>query len=199
MVEFVLVAPILIILFVGIADFARVFNAGLIIDAAARDGAEHAAQEYLANPPGDQALTPTERLSVPAPAGASAFYDNLHLDAAKVICAETRQLPNTDFQSGSGNCSTWPAVGVCVHDGQDPGCGGSIAGFASPYPSECSQMNQGWSTSADSGERWVEVRVCYRFTSLLNLPLFSLGDFYLGRTRVFVIPCYFATGFGSCP
>jgi hypothetical protein len=33
---------------------------------------------------------------------------------------------------------------------------------------------------------------------VLGLPLFSLGDFYVQRTRSFTIPCYFATGFGGC-
>jgi hypothetical protein len=200
MVEFALVAPILIILFVGIADFGRVFNAGLIVEAAARDAAEHAAQEYLANPPGDPTTTPAVRLSVPAPPGDPTYYDSLHLDAAKVACIETQQLPNTDYQSLSGTCSNWPAVGVCIHDQAEPAghCGGQTTGFAWPYPSQCSQLSSPWPDPPGNGERWVEVRVCYHFTSILNLPLFSLGDFYVERSRVFTIPCYFATGFGPC-
>ena len=200
MTEFALVVPILIIMFVGVADFARVFNAGLIIEAAARDAAEHAAQEYLANPPGDPADNAATRLSTAAPPGVPAYYDGLHADAAKVACAETRQLPNSDYQSGSGTCATWPVVGVCIHDQAEPAghCGGQITGFPWPYPAECSQMNGPWPDPPGNGERWVEVRLCYKFTSLLNLPLFSLGDFYLERTRVFTIPCYFATGFGAC-
>jgi hypothetical protein len=196
-VEFALVIPILIVLFVGIADFGRIFNAGVIIEAAARDAAEHAAQSYLANPPGDLALTPSERLSVAAPRpGVATYYTDLRDDAGSVVCAETRQLPNTDYSGGA--CPTWPVVGVCVHDQADPDCGGTPAGFASP-PAECGELNATWLDPAPgNGERWVEVRVCYKFTSLLNLPLFSLGDFYVQRTRSFTIPCYFATGYGGC-
>ena len=40
--------------------------------------------------------------------------------------------------------------------------------------------------------------MCYRFSSILKLPMFEFGDIYLERTRSFIIPCYFATGFGGC-
>jgi hypothetical protein len=196
-VEFALVIPILLALFVGIADFGRIFNAGVIVEAAARDAAEHAAQKYLANPPGNPSLTPTERLSASVPAGVAAYYADLRDDAGSVVCAETRQLSNTDFSGGT--CPTWPVVGVCVHDQADPDCGDPPTGFRPP-PAECGELNSSWlDPPAGNGERWIEVRVCYKFTSLLNLPLFSLGDFYIQRTRSFTIPCYFATGFGGCP
>lgn len=197
LVEFAIVVPILLILFLGIADFGRVFNAGVIVEAAARDAAEHAAQKYLANPPGDPALTPAQRLALPVPTADPAYYADLRDDAGEVACAETRQLPNNDYSGGV--CPTWPVVGVCVHDGADPACGAGPAGFAAP-PTACGQLNAPWPDPAPSnGERWVEVRVCYKFTSFLKLPLFSMGDFYVERTRSFVIPCYFATGFGGCP
>lgn len=196
-VEFALVVPILIVLFVGIADFGRIFNAGVIVEAAARDAAEHAAQKYLANPPGDPSLTPAERLSAPVATGDPAYYADLREEAARVVCAETRPLPNNDYSGGT--CATWPVVGVCVHDQADPNCGATPAGFASPA-AECGALNDSWpDPPSGNGERWVEVRVCYKFTSLLNLPLFSLGDFYVQRTRAFPIPCYFATGYGGCP
>ncbi len=196
-VEFALVVPILVVLFVGIADFGRIFNAGVIVEAAARDAAEHAAQRYLADPPGDRSLTAAERLSVPPPVADPAYYAALRDDAARVACAETRQLPNNDFAGGT--CPTWPAVAVCIHDGADPSCGATPVGFAAP-PAGCTELNAPWPDPAPgNGERWVEVRVCYRFTALLSLPLFSLGDFHVQRTRSFTIPCYFATGFGGCP
>src|SRR5690554_6949879 len=60
-VEFTLVVPILLILFVAIADFGRIFAAGVAIEAATRDAAEATANEYLSNPPGP--------LDAPAPSG----------------------------------------------------------------------------------------------------------------------------------
>jgi len=197
MVEFTLVIPILVILFVGIADFGRIFNAGVIVEAAARDAAEHGSQKYLANPPGNPSDAPATRLASPAPSPDSSYYADIHSDAAKTVCAETQQLPNTDYTSGV--CPTWPVVGVCVHDGQDPTCGVPPSGFAPTYPSQCADLNLPWSNAVPAtGERSVEVRVCYKFTSLLRLPLFSLGDFYLEKSREFTIPCYFVTGYGPC-
>ncbi|HET7027389.1 MAG TPA: TadE/TadG family type IV pilus assembly protein [Candidatus Limnocylindrales bacterium] len=197
MVEFALVIPILVILFVGIADFGRIFNAGVIVEAATRDAAEHAAQKYIAAPPGNPSDPPAVRLAAPPPPADSSYYSDLHVDAAKAVCAESRQLPNADFSSGT--CATWPVVGVCVHDGADPICGVPPPGFAASHPAECGELDQPWDASAGSSERWVEVRTCYKFTALLRLPLFSLGDFYVQRTRSFAIPCYFATGYGGCP
>jgi TadE-like protein len=199
LVEFTLVIPILVILFVGIADFGRVFNAGVVVEGATRDAAEHGAQAYLANPPGNPSDPPATRLATSAPTPTdSTFYDAIHLQSARVACAETRGLPNADYDTSTGNCPTWPAVGVCVHDGQDPTCGAVPSGFGA-YPSGCTDLNGAWTNVPPvAGERAVEVRVCYEFTSLLRLPLFHLGDVYIQRTRVFTIPCYFATGFGQC-
>jgi len=195
--EFALVIPILIILFLGIADFGRIFNAGVVLEAATRDAAEHASQLYLADPPGDPSLTPAERLSAAVPSPDPAYYNDLRVDAARVLCAETRSLPNTDYSGGA--CPTWPVVAVCVHDGADPSCGATPSGFAPPT-TDCPQVGGAWpDPTPANGERWVEVRACYRFTSILKLPIFSFGDFYLERTRTFTIPCYFATGFGGCP
>lgn len=195
-VEFALVIPILLIIFVAIADFGRVFNAGVVLEAATRDAAEHAAQLYLADPPGNALQTPADRLSAPVGPADPAYYAAIRDDAARVACAEMKGLTNTDYAGGA--CATWPVVAVCVHDQADPGCGATAAGFAS-VPAVCGDLLNGWSNdSGSSGERWVEVRICYRFTTILDLPILDFGDFYLQRTRSFTIPCYFATGFGGC-
>jgi hypothetical protein len=193
--EFALIIPILLIILVGVADLGRVFNAGVVLEASARNAAEHAAQKYLADPPGDTSLEAAVRLAAPA-SGSSAYYGALRDDAARAACAEMRGQTNTDYVGGS--CATWPVVAVCIHDNADPNCGGTAAGFAA-IPPECTELLSGWSNaSGASGERWVEVRTCYRFTSLLRLPIFDFGDIYLQRARSFVIPCYFATGYGPC-
>ena len=46
LVEFALVLPMLLILLLGVADFGRVFQAGITLEAATRNAAEAAAQEY---------------------------------------------------------------------------------------------------------------------------------------------------------
>ena len=44
----------------------------------------------------------------------------------------------------------------------------------------------------------MEVRTCYRFTAILNAPLFNLGDFWIQRSNHFTVPCYFALGSDEC-
>jgi len=44
----------------------------------------------------------------------------------------------------------------------------------------------------------VEVRICYHFTPILQLPLLSFGSFWIEKTRTFTIPCYFALGEAEC-
>jgi hypothetical protein len=178
-VEFTLVVPILLVLFIAIADFGRIFAAGIAVEAATRDAAEAVANEYLSNPPGP--------LDSPAPSGNQPYYDNLHAYGQGVVCAELRGLPNTD-------CSGVPAVVICVHDGQDGACGSSTGNSAS-----CGDFTPAATNSQNSTtQRWVEVRTCYHFTPILQLPLFAFGDVWLQRTRNFTIPCYFVLGQDEC-
>lgn len=197
LVELGLVVPILLILVVAIADFGRIFATGVIIEAAARNAAELAANEYLSRPPGSDA-TPPVPLSAPAPTGVAAYYTSLHDQAARNVCAETQELPNSNFDPGTGKCIGMPFVMVCIHDSQDTSCSSETLG-ATP-PAECSEFIPA-PTNAHAGSgspRWAEVRVCYRFTSILDLPLVSFGTFWLQRTRSFVIPCYFVLGSQEC-
>ena len=193
--EFALLLPMLIVLFLGIADFARVFQAGVVTEASARDGAEVAALERLRNqPPPD---------TDPA---FDDYYRHLHDIAAQTTCAEARDLPNTTYTADDpgtlapddDTCANWPIIAVCVHDGQDPFCGDLAAGFTGTVPSQCSEITRAWDESVPSAVQSyaVEVRTCYRFTTLLNLnmslPLgwgLSLGDVYLQKTRTFVVDC----------
>ena len=91
LVEFALVLPMLLVLLLGIADFGRVFQAGIVTETAARNGAETAALERLRNKP------PT------TPSGLDAYYDNLHVVAASAACREARVLANTTFDAATGN------------------------------------------------------------------------------------------------
>ena len=189
LVEFALVVPIVFLLLVGIADLGRVFIAGVVLETAARDAAEKGAQEYVANPPGGAPL------NAPAPPGSGAYYGPFDDKVAATACLESAELPNTDVDSTDKKCKTWPIIRICVHDGQDVQCGQPISGYANAIPAECADMSSAWSNSQNgSAERWVEVRLCYRFTSILSTDLFHLGDIYLERRRQFIIPCYFQLG-----
>jgi len=190
MVEFALITPILIMLLVVVGDLGRIFASGIAIEAATRNAAEIGANEYLGNPPA--------ALDVPAPAGAAAYYAPLHQRIAAVVCAETAELPNAQFDSATRTCPGMPLIQICVHDSQDTECAAEAHGAT--IPAGCDAMaTPPVNTHAGSGTpRWIEVRVCYRFTALLQSPVLSFGDLWLQRTRTFVVPCYFALGAAEC-
>ena len=198
MVEFALVLPLLMILLLGIADFGRVFAAGITVEAAGRNGAEAVALERLHNPP----TTP----------GDPSYYQTLHELAAATVCHEARSLPNTTYDPGPPeSCPDMPVVAVCVHDGADPLCSeaDAVSGNTGGVPPECTQILDATNrTSAfpggDTSSKFVEVRVCYRFTTLFNLHLqlpwsaaLNLGDIWLERTRTFIVDCP-PLGTGAC-
>lgn len=192
MLEFALVLPILLMMFIAIADFGRIFAAMITLESATRNAAEAVANAYLANPPGGAGT-----LNLPAPAGDPTYYSGIHSVAARVVCNDMRGLPNTNFDAGTAACPDMPLVVVCVHDSQDTSCS-SLASPGSPTPpAECTGFSP-WPANDQGGAahprpRWVEVRTCYKFTAILNAPLFNLGDFWIQRSNHFTIPCYFAS------
>jgi hypothetical protein len=196
MVEFVLLLPMLLVLFLGIADFGRVFHAGIVVEAAARNAAEIVAEEYRRTPPGGS-------LSDPAPSpGNPDYYRPLHELGALTACSEMRSLPSTTYDSSTGECHVadtdpathdWmPVVLICIHDGQDPLCADPAFGATIPDP-ECSSLLTPITNSMEGGtedSRYVEVRVCYLFTTLIHLPILSVGDVWLQKDRVFTVADY---------
>jgi hypothetical protein len=200
LVEFALVVPIMVFLLVAVADFGRVFATGLTLEAAVRDAAEVASNDYLANPPGATA-TPPVPLTDPAPVGDPAYYGTIHQRIARTICAETSELPNSNFDSVTGDCVGMPLIMACIHDSQDTHCGNEA--YAQPIPGECTTMSApptNAQLSGPSGEkpRYVEVRTCYRFDAIVDLPGMPFTEVWLQRSRMFTIPCYYATGTAEC-
>lgn len=181
----------LLVLFFGVADFARVFQAGIAVEAAARNAAEAAAQEYLRLPPAP--------FPDPAPnPGDPAYYQRLHDLAASTLCAELRRLPNAGYDAGTDTCTQIVAL-VCIHDSADPACAATPNGVATPSTMPaCDEMSPA-PTPVQEAEtpvmRYVEVRVCYRFTTIFNLtelqlPLgwgISVGEIHLQRDRTFTV------------
>lgn len=211
LVEFAVVLPMLLILLLGVADFGRIFSAGITLEAAARNAAEAAALERLRTGP---SATP----------GEPAFYQRLHEIAAKAACAEARSLPNTTYvpddpattaideescpadftDTSTGNDG--PVIAVCVLDdvdplvagAEDPNCGGIQPWLTGAPPATCSLLSQPWTpvSGGSASSHAVEVRTCYHFTTLFNLRVslgfgwgLSLGDVWLQRQRMFVIDC----------
>ena len=182
MVEFALIAPIVLVLLIVVGDFARLFATSISVESAARDAAEVAAQEYLRNPPG----------TTPPPTYYDGASTSIHEAAATTVCGELGSLPN----AGS-NCSAIPVL-TCVHDGADTGCT-TIYPAGVTVPPQCGSLLSGLPSNAQGGSSetstWVEVRICYRFSTLLDIsqigpiPL-PFGDFYLQRTRVFTVANY---------
>lgn len=195
LVEFALVLPMLLVLLLGVADFGRVFHAGIVVEAAARNAAEAAAQEYLQLRRDTTTLTSTD-------------YDRIHAVAQAAVCEEASRLPN---KSGSGSSCSMPATAVCIHD--DPanlpgyaGCGadgGSAPGDCVIRDSD-GTVTGGVRESLPWPALWtgrlpsVEVRVCYHFLTIfpiqnLQLPLangLSVPDIWLQKDRVFTVADY---------
>lgn len=184
MVEFVLVAPVILVLLLVVADFARFFATGIAVESAARDAAEVAAQEYLRNPPAP--------IGSPAPSpGNPTYYDAIDGYAVSTLCNELGGQPN----AGS-DCSAIPMY-VCVHDGADPNCG-TVYPASAMVPAGCTSFaTPPTDTQTDGTEtsRYVEVRVCYRFSTLFNISNIAgigtpFGNSYIERDRVFTVADY---------
>jgi hypothetical protein len=195
MVEFALVLPMLIVLFLGIADFGRVFQAGITVEGIARNAAEIVA--------GDTRLDNLKDLSGCDPACRSQLYQQLHELAATTACDEAKRLDHTTDVGGT--CADLLIVGACIHDADtappgDDSCGVITGGT---LPTGCSELAPGSWSNAQNGVtdipgatpelRYVEVRVCYRFTPLfdqIGLPIVSYlvpNQIYLERTRYFTV------------
>jgi hypothetical protein len=195
LVEFGLVLPLLMVLLLGIADFGRVFQAGIAEEAAVRNAAEAAAEQY------NQYLQCGTGNPDPTCSGLPdpAQYDALHVEALKVACQEAERMPSR-VVDGGGNC-TMPITAVCIHDtsGGDANCGDEAPAPGGP----CSHMYDNWDPgrSPDSptytdgsdplfGRPYVEVRMCYRFDPLFSFALGSWGSIWMQKTNFFVVTNY---------
>ena len=173
MVEFGLVLPLLLVLFLGIADFGRVFHAGIVAEAAARNAAEIVAEEYRRNPPGTS-------LSDPAPTpGDPAYYGPLHELGGLTASSEMRSLPTTTYDSVSRQCHIadadpathdWmPVVMICIHDNADPLCDDPAFGATIPDPS----AHRCWSLSRTPWRAEPRTAGTLKFVSAISSPLWS--------------------------
>ena len=197
MVEFALLLPMLLVILLGVADFGRVFAAGITVEASARDAAEVVAQEYLRNPPAP--------MSEPAPGGNDPYYGALHDLAAVTACRETRSLPEATYTPDAPGtlgvneeaCAAMPVIQTCIHDGADTRCG--TVAYGASIPSRCTEMADAMTPAMEGGtedSRYVEVRVCYRFRPLftdIRLPFgwdISVGEIWLQKERVFNVGWY---------
>ena len=174
----------LLVLLLGIADFGRVFHAGIVMESAARNAAEAGAQEYLQIRRSTTPATPDD-------------FSRIRAVAEAAVCEEADLLPT---ERGGGPCDITFAA-VCIHDGAaelvnyGAGCGAG-SGTAS---GECDAMHAGWPSQWTAGSlASVEVRVCYQFDTVipmadLRLPFgngLNLGTLWLEKSRVFVVADY---------
>jgi hypothetical protein len=183
-VEFALVVPLLLLILLTVSDFGRYFAASISIESMARTAAEVAAQEYV-----QEVAAATDPKN----------YALIHRIAWQSVCDEGHDLPNATPGSGGSECVDLPTM-VCVHDAIDLTCG-DVYNDAGGVPAQCSNMQAGVSPtpSLDSqANSYVEVRVCYRFSTwfqitipFLDLSLTPLsGDFFIERTRHFTVAEY---------
>jgi len=188
--EFTLVIPILLILLLTVGDFGRFFAAGISVESIARTAAEYAAREYLRE----------EAAAGGIPLDA-AGYDRVHAYAWETVCEEAARLPDIQLFGSGSECRGIPTV-VCVHDLGDPNCANSY-NDSTGIPPECTSLGPGARpTNAIGGSeasRFVEVRVCYPFKTLIPVdgissvggPLAPLtGIFHIERARSFTVVDY---------
>ncbi len=181
--EFALVIPFLLVILLTVADFGRYFAASLNIESIARTAAEVSAQEYVR--------------AVPSLSGYD--YNALHGYAWQSVCDEAKGLPNVTYNGPATECTGIPTL-VCVHDGIDPICatGYNVAGGVPP---ECSVMTDTISniqTGGSEQSKYVEVRVCYRFSTIFafSIPFVGgdltplSGNFFIQKIRTFTVADY---------
>jgi hypothetical protein len=181
LVEFGLVLPLLLVFLLGVADFGRVFADGIALEAAARNSAEAAAQEYL--------QFCSKYASSDCNLLVQGDYDSLHALALEVGCREAERL--TNVQETAGTCTN-PVIAVCIHDdnsGDANDCGQEAAGA----PAECSRMSDPWSAvraGPVDGRPYVEVRMCYLFEPLVPLTDRWWGSIRLQKENNFAVTNY---------
>lgn len=177
--EFALVVPFLLIILLTVADFGRYFAASLNVESIARAAAEVSAQEYV------RSATPD--------------YAALDSYAWQSVCDEAKGLANVTYNGPVTQCDGIPTL-VCVHDGIDPNCG-------TPYnagggvPAQCSVITDPITNAQTGGSelsKYVEVRVCYRFSTVFGFSIPFLGgdmstlsgNFYVQKIRTFAVTDY---------
>jgi hypothetical protein len=173
--EFALILPLLLVILLGVADLGRVFQSAITAEAAVRNSAEAAAQEYLQ----------IDR-TTPAPGLDATGYADLHTIALDVACREAERLPDRVL---AGSACVMPVIAVCVHDDSagDAGCGAE----SSTAPTECSEMAAPWSPVRLGPDLpYVEIRMCYRFDPLIAVPLGDWGSIWLQKSNFFTIANY---------
>ena len=188
MAEFALIVPVLLVILLTVSDFGRYFATSISIESMARTAAEVAAQEYV-----------QEWGATIVPSANASDYALIHKTAWQSVCDEGHDLPNATPGSGGSECSDLPTM-VCVHDGFDPTCG-TVYNDGGGVPAQCGTLQPGAAPApaVDSQTHpFVEVRVCYRFSSFFQftIPFLDLsvtplsGDFYIERTRSFTVADY---------
>lgn len=174
-----MVLPIMLIILLMVGDFGRLFAVGITIESATRNAAEVAAAEY------------NRALLLP-----SVDYAAVHKAAWSSVCDDASGLPNAT-PGGGGECDGLPTM-VCVHDAADISCG-AVYNDGSGVPAACPAITAGASNGLGGSEsKFVEVRVCYRFNTIFEMTLPSLGgplqtiggDFFIERARVFAVADY---------
>lgn len=172
----------MLILLLAVADFGRLFAAGITIESATRTAAEVASAEYK------------HALTLP-----SIDYAAIHRSAWSSVCDEASSLPNATPGGGGVECNGLPTR-VCVHDDLDTQCGNLYNGASGTAgcPSVAAVPTNAKAGSEAIPSKYVEVRVCYRFSTIFEMTLPSIGgplqalggDFYLERSRVFTVMDY---------
>ena len=174
-----MILPIMLIILLAVGDFGRLFAAGITIESAARNAAEVAAAEYNRN-----------LLVLPID------YAAVHQAAWSSVCDGAANLPNAT-PGGGGDataCRPWS-----VSTTRRMAAAGTSTTTRQGSPPDAQPCRPAASNGLSGSEStFVEVRVCYRFNTIFEMTLPSLGgplqalggDFFIERSRVFSVADY---------
>lgn len=185
LVEFALVAPILIGLAFGIFDFGRGMSANITVTNSSREGARYLATQAstLLTPYGSAcpgAGTPPAAPGTGAQSKAWNQMQNANLDLSQVLMLNVYFYKGSNDPSGTGatpdktvSCSTgtWPNV--------------TLSG--STTPTVTAGSNTGDSTYVPQTGDWVQFRVVYRYTTVTPIIHQVVGSVTIDQTTTMVL------------
>ncbi len=177
LVEFALVAPVLILLLFGLVDASRIGQSAVTVAEAARDGARQAAADASA---ADAPFDPAGAGPCPGTAVTSAASGTGCLRDARVAESVAARLASLTasyslYASTRADACPPPPAGsasICIDPGQSgaatyAGCAAARAALGhEPGPGELGGRLAEWTTSSDTGCFLVQVTVVYGYAPL---------------------------------
>ena len=177
MVEFALVAPVLLLILFGLVDASRIAQSAVTVAEAARDGARQAvADASAADAPFDPAGSgPCPAFTVTSSASGTGCLTDARIAETVATRLSPLSVDVTTYPGTRGDSCPAPAPGavsVCIDPAQSgpatfAGCTAAQASLAhDPLPGELGGRQAEWTSRANTGCFVVQVTVVYRYAPM---------------------------------